>query len=261
MSNDYGYAYDTQYDARRFTNTKRTVKGITIHHWGSLGSAYSGIIGWFCNPNTTAQTSAHYVAQGADANGTINRRVACIVSPNVIAWHAGNWQANVDTIGIECRPEARDVDYDVVAELVARLWVTYGVVPLYPHKHWVTTACPGRYDIARIKREATVKYNVLKGGKELPPTTPPKPPVTPPKPNTPPNTGGITVATEADAKVLWNADIIASPDGNKSNPNWLPASYLRETFLLIRATRDAQNERLDAQDKKLDAILDRLGTS
>ena len=164
MATAYGYSYETAKTARRFTNTKRTVKGITIHHWGSNGSAFNGIIDWFCNPNTTAQTSAHYVAQGADANGTVNKRVACIVDPDVIAWHAGTWQANVDTIGIECRPEARAADYEVVSELVARLWLVYGVVPLFPHKHWVSTACPGKWDLAKIKTMATAKLAALKSG-------------------------------------------------------------------------------------------------
>lgn len=172
-NNNYGYAYATKWTARRYTNRTRTVRGITIHHWGSMGSSFDGIISWFCASTTSAQTSAHYVAQGTDAGGTFNERVACIVDPDLIAWHAGDWQANVDTIGIECRPEARDSDYDVIAELVARLWGTYGVVPLYPHKHWVTTACPGRYDIARIKREASIKYAALRSTGKPPVTTPP----------------------------------------------------------------------------------------
>lgn len=172
MADTYGYSYETAKTARRFTNTKRTVKGITIHHWGGTGQKFDNVIAWFCNPDTTAKTSAHYVAQGTNADGSIAKRVACIVDPDLIAWHAGDWQANVDTIGIECRPEARTADYDVVAELVARLWITYGVVPLYPHKHWVSTACPGKWDLAKIKTLATAKMAALKSD-----TTP-----VPPKP-------------------------------------------------------------------------------
>lgn len=144
------YTLETGRTARRFTNRRRTPTGITIHHWGSFGSSFDGIVGWFCDPDTSAQTSAHYVAQGTDARGARDPRVACIVDPDLIAWHAGDWDANVATIGIECRPEARELDYAVVAELIRRLRATYGPLPLYPHKHWTSTACPGRWDIARL---------------------------------------------------------------------------------------------------------------
>ena len=168
LSVPYGYSYETGHTALWYTNKTREsygskVKGITIHHWGSLGSSFNGIAyDWFCK-NNDRRTSANYVAQGADANGTIAKRVACIVDPDLIAWHAGVWQANVDTIGIECRPEARDVDYQVVAELVARLWITYGDVPLYPHKHWVTTDCPGRWDLNKLATMAKAKKSQLIG--------------------------------------------------------------------------------------------------
>ena len=86
----------------------------------------------------------------------------------------------VDTVGIECRPEARDADYEVVAELVARLWLVYGVVPLYPHKHWANTACPGKWDLARLKSMATAKLSELKSGTTT--TAPPAPAPTVPAP-------------------------------------------------------------------------------
>jgi hypothetical protein len=171
MAATYGYTYETAKSAVNFTNQARVVRGITIHHWGALGSSFNGIRDFLASDNTR-NVSAHYVAQGADANGTVSKRVACLVDPDKIAWHAGDWQANVDTIGIECRPEARDADYAVVAELVARLWITYGVVPLYPHKHWVSTACPGKWDIAKLKSAATAKMAALKTGTAVPAPTP-----------------------------------------------------------------------------------------
>lgn len=155
---DYGYAYETASTAAS-TNWKRgrdgrKVTGITIHHWGNDGSNFDGIVRYLCSARPANPTSAHYVAQGADANGTVRKRVSCIVDPDDTAYHAGNWPANLTTIGIECRPEARDVDYAVVAELVARLRSVYGDVPLYPHRHWTTTACPGRWDVERLDRLA-----------------------------------------------------------------------------------------------------------
>ena len=175
MTTTYGYSYETARTAKHFTDTPRTVTGITIHHWGSKGQRFDNVVAWFCDADTSAQTSAHYVAQGADADGTPRARVACIVDPDRIAWHAGNWPANVATVGIECRPEARDADYAVVAELVARLWLTYGVVPLYPHKHWTSTACPGAWDLSKLERLARAKLAALKAAPTSP-ATPPAPP-------------------------------------------------------------------------------------
>jgi len=186
----YGYSYETARTARRFTDRKRTVKGITIHHWGSRGQRFDNVVAWFTDPDTTAMTSAHYVAQGADADGTPRPRVACIVDPDLIAWHAGDWQANVDTVGIECRPEASAQDYAVVAELVARLWRTYGVVPLYPHKHWTSTACPGAWDLEKLRRLATDKLEQLRAGGSTPTPAP-----------TPDTTGANLMAIATDKQL------------------------------------------------------------
>jgi hypothetical protein len=191
----YGYSYETGRTARRFTDRKRTVKGITIHHWGSRGQRFNNVVAWFTDPDTTAMTTAHYEAQGTDADAAPNPRVACIVDPDLIAWHAGDWQANVDTVGIECRPEAGPHDYAVVAELVARLWRTYGVVPLYPHKHWTSTACPGVWDLDKLRRLATAKLEQLRAGGSTPTPTPA------------PNTGDnlMAIATDKQLERLLDA--------------------------------------------------------
>lgn len=129
------------------------IRGITIHHWGDpvQGPTAEGVVSHLCNP--AAQVSAHFVATGT------GRRVWQLVDDQNTAWHAGNWTGNITTIGIECDPRCRDEDYDVVAELVADLWRYYGKLPLYPHKNWVATACPGNYDLGRIQREAEAKLN------------------------------------------------------------------------------------------------------
>jgi len=245
MAETYGYSYETAKTAKSFTNTKRTVRGITIHHWGSTGGSFNGIVDWFCNPNTTAKTSAHYVAQGTNADGTVSKRVACIVDPDVIAWHAGDWQANVDTIGIECRPEARTADYEVVAELVARLWLVYGVVPLYPHRHWAATACPGKWDLAKIKTMATAKLAALKAGTAPTPAPAPTPKATTVTVNAQPDSVGsqqeVTLtATVAPKEALgavvfeWFSDGKWAPFGTVqvangvariTNRPWNPVTY------------------------------------
>jgi N-acetylmuramoyl-L-alanine amidase len=135
----------TPYDqVKAVFGVPRVVKGITIHHWGALGQKFTDVENFLCTNNTP--TSAHYIAEGG--------LVSCIVSPDDAAWHAGNGVANAETIGIECRPEGDELTYQTVAELIAFLRNIYGDVPLYPHSHWHATACPGKWDLAKLDRMA-----------------------------------------------------------------------------------------------------------
>jgi hypothetical protein len=123
---------------------KRTIDGIVIHHWGSLGQKHDDVVKFFVSgPGTT---SAHFVVSAG--------RIDCLVSPLDAAWHSGNAAGNATTIGIECRPEATDADYATVAELVSFLRSQYGALPLTPHRQWNATACPGVWDLAKIDRLA-----------------------------------------------------------------------------------------------------------
>lgn len=72
-------------------------------------------------------------------------RVACLVNLSDTAYHAGDWGANLTSIGIECRPEMSDADLETVCELVAYLYKVYGELPIYGHKDFSPTACPGKY--------------------------------------------------------------------------------------------------------------------
>lgn len=131
----------------------RTIAGITIHHWGDpkQNPSFAGVRDYLCRKG--GNTSAHFVASGT------GRQVACIVSPEDVAWHSGSATGNATTIGIECDPRCRDEDYDVVAELVADLRSVYGDVLIYAHNMWSSTACPGNYDIDRIDRLSYTKYS------------------------------------------------------------------------------------------------------
>ncbi|MCD2159540.1 N-acetylmuramoyl-L-alanine amidase [Fructobacillus sp. M1-13] len=73
------------------------------------------------------------------------------------AWHAGNWDANSSSIGIEHANLTGAPDYDIAqatidasAKLVADIAQRYGfgrVVPyqnLFPHSSFTSTACPGK---------------------------------------------------------------------------------------------------------------------
>lgn len=148
------YQYITNRNARAFTKGRegKKIKYIVIHHWGAKGQTFDGVMKWFCD-NPSCPTSAHYVVEAG--------KVACIVDLANTAWHAGNWAYNTQSIGIECRPEATDGDYNTVAELIAKIWKRYGKLPLIRHKDvpQVYTACPGDYDIKRLTALAEQYYN------------------------------------------------------------------------------------------------------
>lgn len=130
---------------------EKTIDYIVIHHWGNEGQSFSGVISWLCRND--GDSSAHYVVQ--------NGRVECIVNPNDTAWHAGNWNYNLKTIGIECRPEMTNGDFDTTARLIANLWKMYGKKPIIGHRDIVPTACPGKYytRFAELTQLAESYYN------------------------------------------------------------------------------------------------------
>lgn len=135
------YEFITQYDSPNYTPGRPSApQFIVIHYWGVMGQKFENVVRYLCRPN--GNTSAHYVVEDG--------RVACIVDPKDTAWHAGNWAANQKGIGIECRPEATDGDYQTVGELVKRLRDIYGDLPLYPHNKFKSTDCPGSWDLERI---------------------------------------------------------------------------------------------------------------
>ena len=149
------YIYETQYNSPNFTTGYNSRKYIVIHWWDdpAKNPTYEGSIATLMNP--TRQASAHYVATGT------GRRVACLVSPDDTAWHAGAYppayNVNPDSIGIECDPRCRPEDYDVVAELIANIRSAYGDLPLKRHNDFVPTQCPGNWDLARLDALARTK--------------------------------------------------------------------------------------------------------
>jgi len=93
------------------------------------------------------------------------------VNPDDAAWHAGNAEGNATSIGIECRPEATDGDYQTIAELIRYLRGIYGDVPLRPHNSWSSTACPGDYDLDRLDslaRNTTISAQSATMEEEMP---------------------------------------------------------------------------------------------
>lgn len=107
--------------------------GIVIHHWGEDGQDHQGVANYLARAD--GNTSAHYVASAG--------RVTQLVHDYDRAWHCyGN---NARTIGIECRPECSDSDFETVAQLIAAIRAEWGYLPLSGHQDHYATACPGRW--------------------------------------------------------------------------------------------------------------------
>ena len=120
----------------------------------------------------TRQASAHYQVED---DGTIGQ----LVWDSNTAWHAGNWDANCKSIGIEHanRPDGTitEATLDNGAHLTAALCHLYGLGRpqwgrnVYPHKHFQATSCPGQ--IYESQRQAYIEraqywYDKM-GGKDV----------------------------------------------------------------------------------------------
>lgn len=156
MARAYQYITSKTSPNQNARNSKIT--GLTIHWWGTpSGQSPEGVVSWLCDKR--AGTSAHYVV----SEGT----VWCLVDPERRAWHAGNSKANHTQIGIELDPNQsrRAATEKTAAALIADLRAVYGNLPLYPHRHWTSTQCPGNWDLGRLDRLARgVKPGVPIGG-------------------------------------------------------------------------------------------------
>lgn len=110
------------------------LRGIVIHHWGADGQSHDGVAAYLARPD--GNTSAHYVASAG--------RVTQLVHDGDTAWHCPGM--NAGGIGIECRPECSDGDFETVATLVAAIRDEWGDLPLSGHQDHYQTACPGRWE-------------------------------------------------------------------------------------------------------------------
>ncbi|MDO4791830.1 MAG: N-acetylmuramoyl-L-alanine amidase [Buchananella hordeovulneris] len=106
---------------------------IVIHHWGVDGQTHQGVVNYLAK---SRRASAHYVASTG--------RVTQLVHDYDRAWHAGP-SGNPRGIGIECRPECSEGDFETVAQLIAAIWEQHGELPLSGHLDHMSTACPGRW--------------------------------------------------------------------------------------------------------------------
>ena len=123
---DYPHAHWAPADEAAYTASDRPsahpIDFVVIH---MTQETFADTIGIFRNPRK--QVSAHYVVRSVDG------RVAQCVRDKDIAWHAGNWDRNTRSIGIEHegwvdRPRYFTTAlYEASAALTAHLCATYGI--------------------------------------------------------------------------------------------------------------------------------------
>ena len=159
-------------DASNYTvgRSGKKIDKIIIHH--AATTSFDGIGATFKNPSRNA--SAHY---GVGSQGNVDQ----YVQEGNTAWHCGNWDGNLTSIGIENVNASGTPDwaiaestFETLVELVRDIATRNGLLPLvvgknlFGHKDFKATACPGQL-YARLQ-ELADKVN---GGTTTKPVTPP----------------------------------------------------------------------------------------
>lgn len=161
----------------------REINKIIVHH----NAANLTVRGCY-NVWQTREASAHY---HVEEDGTIGQ----LVRDRNTAWHAGNWDANTTSIGIEHANNhigepwtISEATLDNGAHLVAALCVFYKLGEpqwgknVFPHSQFSATACPG--EIAESQNAAYMQraqywYNAMTGNTSATaPVTPSEPDAT-----------------------------------------------------------------------------------
>lgn len=122
------------------------INKIILHH--AATTSFDGIGSTFKNPSR--QASAHY---GVGQNGNIDQ----YVQEKDTAWHAGDWDANSSSIGIENvnssgapNWDVADSTIDTLVELVRDIATRHGLMPvqvgknLFQHNNFSPTYCAGK---------------------------------------------------------------------------------------------------------------------
>ena len=110
---------------------------LVVHWWDDKkGLSFDSNVNFLCKNNN--KVSAHYVSEGG--------RVAQIAENEDVALHAGNWNMNVASIGVENRPEADSDDFATLAELIVDIETKIGhTLYIIGHRDVVSRLCPGVY--------------------------------------------------------------------------------------------------------------------
>lgn len=160
-----------QCDPRNYTRGRggNPVNTVVVHYTGTNASAHNNLLYFSRN---SAGASAHYFI---DRDGTLCQSV----SESDTAWHAGSWQTNQHSVGIECVSAGEDFTEEQVAtlgELVRDLMARYGIPEGSVIRHYDVTGklCPAPYVDA--SKWAALKSRILGGSAELAPTPAPAQP-------------------------------------------------------------------------------------
>lgn len=157
-----------QCDPRNYTRGRggNPVNTVVVHYTGTNASAHNNLLYFSRN---SAGASAHYFI---DRDGTLCQSV----NESDTAWHAGSWQTNQHSIGIEVVSAGDDFTEAQVAnlgELVRDLMARYGIPEGSVIRHYDVTGklCPAPYVDA--SKWAELKSRILGGSAELAPTPAP----------------------------------------------------------------------------------------
>lgn len=136
--------------------------GICIHHWGSTGQDHDNVVRWLrgsAGGVNNRNSSAHYVTSAG--------RVTKLADHNRATWHSGNTKGNGEDIGIECRPEMSDGDWQTLVELCADIEEQEGSLKYRKHSDYKATACPGKYSdmIGDLVDAVNAEHKRRKSGK------------------------------------------------------------------------------------------------
>lgn len=163
----------------------RKIQFVVIHYNGGNLTTEGCYSVW-----QTRQASAHYQVE---SSGTVGQ----LVHDWDTAWHAGNWDANCKSIGIEhanVGDTITDECLDSGAHLTAAVCKVYGLgrpqwmVNVFPHQHFSATDCPGPLragtDYNRRYMDLAGRwYDAMQAGRDTLDEPKPPEPVKPPLPD------------------------------------------------------------------------------
>lgn len=120
----------------------RLIDRIVVHYTSTLASARNNAI--YFSRNERQGSSAHYFVDD------ITEEIYQSVSEQDTAWHAGNWDMNCRSVGIEVVSAGEDyseVEIGKLAWLVGVLMQRYGIGPSGVIRHYDVTSkiCPAPY--------------------------------------------------------------------------------------------------------------------
>ncbi|MCH3967202.1 MAG: N-acetylmuramoyl-L-alanine amidase [Atopobiaceae bacterium] len=131
-----------QCDARNYTPGRRGcgISNVVVHYASTGASAHDNLL-YFSRSD--AKASAHYFI---DKDGTLRQSVR----EGDTAWHAGNWEVNLRSVGVEVVSAGEDfteAQVATLASLVADLRARYGIGAGDVIRHYDVTGklCPAPY--------------------------------------------------------------------------------------------------------------------